>query len=228
MIPNHTLPFTIRQADPADVPALLEIYRPFVETTAVSFELVTPSAEEFAARISKALAGWDWLVADRDGQPVGYAYATSHRQRAAYRYSVEVSAYVHPDYRRQGTARALYLRLFDSLAGKGYCNAYAAVRVPNDASVAFHCSLGFEPIGVFKRAGWKFGTDWRTGAPAIARRLRHGVRTRRNERPARAARPARPVAATGHHRDRHPAGRHGVRPPARRPGGVQRPAHRRL
>jgi len=145
------------QREWGDAPALLEIYRPFVESTAVSFELEVPSVEEFAGRISKAIAGWDWLVADRDGQPIGYAYASSHRQRAAYRYSVEVSAYVHPDYRRQGVARALYLHLFESLAQKGYCNAYAGVRVPNDASVAFHLGLGFEPIGVFKSAGWKFG-----------------------------------------------------------------------
>ena len=153
-----TFAFTIRRATIGDAPALLEIYRPFVESTAVSFELEVPSVEEFAGRISKAIAGWDWLVADRDGQPIGYAYASSHRQRAAYRYSVEVSAYVHPDYRRRGVARALYLLLFESLAQKGYCNAYAGVRVPNDASVAFHLSLGFEPIGVFKSAGWKLAS----------------------------------------------------------------------
>lgn len=149
--------YLIRRADPSEAAALLEIYRPFVETTAVSFELVTPSAEEFASRISKALSKWDWLVADLDGQPIGYAYASAHRERAAYRYSVEVSAYVHPNHRRQGAARALYQRLFDSLAEKGYCNAYAGIRVPNPASVAFHRSLGFQPIGVFKSAGWKFG-----------------------------------------------------------------------
>ena len=154
-----TLPYTIRQATPADAPALLEIYRPFVESTAVSFELVTPSIEEFAGRIAKAIAGWEWLVAELDGECIAYAYASSHRERAAYRYSVEVSAYVHPNYQRQGIGSALYIQLFESLANKGFCNAYAGIRVPNESSVALHTSVGFEPIGVFKSAGRKFG-EW--------------------------------------------------------------------
>ena len=152
-----TLPFIIRQAVPADAPALLDIYRPFVESTAVSFELVPPTVEEFAGRITKALAGWEWLVAELDGDCIAYAYASSHRDRAAYRYSVEVSAYVHPNYQRQGIGRALYIQLFESLANKGFCNAYAGIRVPNESSVALHTSVGFELIGVFKSAGRKFG-----------------------------------------------------------------------
>ena len=94
-----------------------------------------------------------------DGQCIAYAYASSHRERAAYRYSVEVSAYVHPAYQRQGIGRALYTQLFESLANKGFCNAYAGIRVPNDGSVALHMRVGFEPIGVFKSAGRKFG-EW--------------------------------------------------------------------
>jgi len=152
-----TLPFTIRQATPADAPALLEIYRPYVESTAVSFELLTPTIEEFADRITKALAGWEWLVAELEDRCIGYAYATSHRERHAYRYSVEVSAYVHPNYQRQGIGRALYIQLFESLANKGFCNAYAGIRVPNESSVALHVSVGFEPIGIFKSVGRKFG-----------------------------------------------------------------------
>jgi L-amino acid N-acyltransferase YncA len=85
------------------------------------------------------------------------AYGSSHRERHAYRWSVEVSAYVHPHHHRQGIGRALYLRLFEALAHKGFCNAYAGVALPNDGSVALHRSVGFEPIGVFKAVGHKFG-----------------------------------------------------------------------
>jgi len=147
----------IRPATEADAPALLAIYRPFVESTAVSFETVAPTIDEFAARICKVLAGWQWLVAERDGRCVGYAYGSLHRERLAYRWSVEVSAYVHPDHRRHGIGRALYLELFDELAGKGYCNAFAVVTLPNEGSVAMHRSVGFEPIGIFRDVGRKFG-----------------------------------------------------------------------
>jgi len=149
---------TIRSAVEADAAALLAIYRPFVESTAVSFETVVPTVEEFADRIAKALTGWQWLVAERDGQCIGYAYGSSHRQRQAYRWSVEVSAYVHPNHHRRGVGRALYLRLLEELAQKGFCNAYAGTTLPNEGSVALHRGVGFEFIGVFKAVGRKFGT----------------------------------------------------------------------
>ncbi len=149
---------TIRSAVEADAAALLAIYRPFVESTAVSFETVVPTVEEFADRIAKALTGWQWLVAEQDGQCIGYAYGSSHRQRQAYRWSVEVSAYVHPNHHRRGVGRALYLRLLEELAQKGFCNAYAGTTLPNEGSVALHRAVGFEFIGVFKAVGRKFGT----------------------------------------------------------------------
>jgi phosphinothricin acetyltransferase len=150
-------PLVVRVAREGDAPALLAIYRPFVEQTAVSFETVAPSLDDFAARLAKALSGWQWLVAERDGRCIGYSYGSSHRERAAYRWSAEVSAYVHPDHQRRGIGRTLYLKLFDDLADKGYCNAYAGITLPNDASVALHRGVGFEPIGVFKAVGRKFG-----------------------------------------------------------------------
>jgi phosphinothricin acetyltransferase len=147
----------IRAAIAADAAALLEIYRPYVETTAVSFELEVPSIEEFQRRIAVAVEGWSWLVAEVDGRQVGYAYASAHRAREAYRTSVETSAYVHEDYRRQGIGCALYTQLLNELTQRGFGSAYAAITLPNDASVGFHKSLGFEPIGVFPRVGRKFG-----------------------------------------------------------------------
>lgn len=147
----------IRAATEADAPALLAIYRPFVESTAVSFEEVVPSPEEFAARIAKCVKGWQWLVAERNGECAGYAYASSHRERSAYRWSVEVSAYVHPRHRRQGIGHALYERLLQDLAAKGFCNAYAGIALPNEPSIALHRRVGFEPVGVFRSVGRKLG-----------------------------------------------------------------------
>lgn len=148
---------TIRDARASDANALLDIYAPFVTGTAVSFELTPPTVAEFEARISSAQSQWAWLVAERGGEVVGYAYASAFRTRAAYRFTVETSAYVHPAHRGHGVAGALYRRLFAVLIEKGYCNAYAGIALPNDASVAFHKSLGFTPVGVFHRGGWKFG-----------------------------------------------------------------------
>lgn len=147
----------IRSANEGDAPCVLEIYRPFVENTAVSFEIEVPSVEEFAQRIVTSLKSWQWLVAERAGRIVGYAYGSEHRKRKAYRWSVEVSAYVHPDFRRQGIGSALYLKLFEDLAAKGYCNAYAGITLPNEESAALHRAVGFQPIGVFKSVGRKFG-----------------------------------------------------------------------
>ena len=116
----------IRTATEADAPALLEIYRPFVDSSAVSFEVAVPTVEDFAARIAKAVAGWQWLVAVRDGQRVGYAYGSAHRERLRVPMVDQRSP---PTCTRtaaaKGIGRVLYLRLFDELAGKGYCNAYA-------------------------------------------------------------------------------------------------------
>jgi len=147
----------IRSAGENDAPALLAIYAPYVERTAVSFETAVPSVEEFAARIRKSVAQWAWLVAERDGRCLGYAYGSTHRERAAYRWSVETSAYVDASIQRRGVGKALYFALIDALIARGYCNAFAGMTVPNDASMALHRSVGFEPIGVFRRVGFKFG-----------------------------------------------------------------------
>ena len=147
----------IRPATPEDAASLLEIYRPYIEDTAVSFETEVPTVDAFAARIDKALQGWAWLVAEEGGQCVGYAYGGAHRERAAYRWSTEVSAYIRPGWQGRGLGRLIYQALFEQLAARGYCNALAIVVVPNDASVALHRSVGFEPVGVFKRGGHKFG-----------------------------------------------------------------------
>ena len=147
----------IRDARMDDVPAMVAIYAPFITDTPVSFEVEVPTRAEFESRVAKAQSQWAWLVAEVEGRVVGYAYGSQYRARAAYRFGAEVSAYVDSAARGQGVASALYRRLFEILEGKGYCNLYAGIVIPNDASVGFHKALGFESIGVFHRAGWKFG-----------------------------------------------------------------------
>lgn len=148
---------SLRPASELDAAALLAIYRPFVERTAVAFEEVAPTVEEFAARVAAVGRRWLWLVAECDGHCVGYAYASAHRARSAYRWSVEVSAYVDARHHRQGIGRALYRRLLNDLATAGFCNAYAGITLPNAASVALHEDAGFELIGTFKNVGRKLG-----------------------------------------------------------------------
>ena len=147
----------IRRAKPTDANQLLEIYRPVVENTAISFELTLPSEDDFAARIASSIVSHDWFVMEGTSGLCGYAYATPHRAREAYEHSVETSVYVDTNYRGQGVGKGLYQALFSSLASLGYHNAYAGITLPNEPSVALHKSLGFEPIGVFREIGYKFG-----------------------------------------------------------------------
>ncbi|MCZ6887049.1 MAG: GNAT family N-acetyltransferase [Gammaproteobacteria bacterium] len=147
-----------RRATRKDVGQLLAIYRPIVENTATSFELTPPTEEEFAKRIEASLNRYEWLVMETADRLCGYAYATAHRSREAYKTSVETSVYIDADYRGQGVGRRLYEALFSSLASMGYHNAFAGITLPNAGSVALHKALGFEPIGVFREVGFKHGS----------------------------------------------------------------------
>lgn len=151
---------TIRLASRDDANACLKIYRPVVEETVTSFETSTPDCATFGERIVTVLRDYPWLVSV-DGESVtGYAYACEHRRRSSYNWCVEVSTYVARPHRRTGVGRALYEALFTCLRHQGFFNAYAGIALPNAASVAFHESLGFEPVGVYRRVGYKLGR-WR-------------------------------------------------------------------
>jgi L-amino acid N-acyltransferase YncA len=163
---------SIRPARIDDAAALLAVYRPWVEASTVSFEYEAPTVAAFAARIERCLSAWTWLVAELDGECVGYAYGGSHRERAGYRWSVETSAYLRADQHGRGLGSALYTRLLDDLTALGYCNAYAGITLPNDASLALHRRMGFTDIGRFERIGWKNGA-WHDVA-WLQRRLRDG------------------------------------------------------
>src|SRR5207245_4495715 len=131
-----------------------------VGSSAISFEVEPPTAEEMARRIARTMPTHPWLVVEAQGQLTGYGYAGPFRSRPAYRWSVEVSAYIHSDWRRRGVGRSLYTALLTVLAIQGYREACAGITLPNPASVGLHQALGFVPVGVYRRAGWKLGV-WR-------------------------------------------------------------------
>ena len=108
-------------------------------------------------------AAHEWLVAERDGRVVGYAYGGTHRTRAAYNRTVEVSAYVDRSTHRSGIGRELYTALFERLRERGFRLLVAGITLPNDASVGIHEALGFEPVGVYRSIGFKNGEWWDVG-----------------------------------------------------------------
>jgi len=149
---------TVRLADPdRDAEAVASIYRPAVESSAASFEEVAPDAGEMADRMRRVQTSTPWLVAESRKRLIGYAYAASHHERAGYRWSVDVSAYVHPDWHRRRVGRTLYDALLPLLLAQGFVNVYAGIALPNPASVALHESIGMRRIGVYERVGYKFG-----------------------------------------------------------------------
>lgn len=148
---------TIRLATEADSTQVAAIYRPIVESTAVTFEIDPPDREEIHRRIGETLSCYPWLVCDVNGVTAGYAYATRHRVRAAYQWSVDTSVYVHHDFRRYGIGRGLYVSLFGILKAQGYFNAYAGITLPNPASVGLHECVGFQSLGVYRHVGYKLG-----------------------------------------------------------------------
>jgi L-amino acid N-acyltransferase YncA len=153
--------FTIRNADPErDAAPCAAIYASHVEASPTSFEERAPSAGEIAARIEQAVATHAWLVAERGNEALGYAYACPHRERPAYRWAADVSVYVADARRGQGVGRGLYLALFERLRHQRLRMVCAGITLPNEASVALHEGLGFVPVGVFRRIGWKAGA-WR-------------------------------------------------------------------
>jgi len=147
----------IRLATAADAAAVADIYRPSVVSTAISFEVDPPDAREMRRRIEETLTAYPWLVCEHRDRVIGYAYASRHRVRAGYRWSIDVSVYVHADFRGRGVAKALYVSLFEIAVAQGYVNAYAGIALPNPASVGVHESVGFEPLGIYRRVGYKLG-----------------------------------------------------------------------
>ena len=150
----------VRIAVPDDAAAVAAIYAPHVDTGYASFEVQSPSASDMVARIRDISAVYPWLVAERDGIVLGFAYASKHRERAAYQWSVDVAVYVAVQALRQGIGRQLYAELFKLLKKQGFYNAYAGITLPNPASVGLHEAMGFGLVGIYRNVGFKAGA-WR-------------------------------------------------------------------
>jgi phosphinothricin acetyltransferase len=150
----------IRDATSSDAAACAAIYEPYVRGTAITFETEAPDAAAFAERIAAAQVRHAWLVAEQDGEVVGYAYAGPIRARAAYAWSVETTVYLRQGLRRSGTGRALMEALLTRLSGLGMRRAFAGVALPNEASIGLHHALGFRDAGVWERVGFKLDAWW--------------------------------------------------------------------
>ncbi|MDP9826566.1 GNAT family N-acetyltransferase [Kineosporia succinea] len=158
-----TTDHVIRDATLGDADACAAIYEPYVRDTTLSFEEMPPTGGEMAGRIARAMEKHAWLVLERDGEVVGYAYGGRLGVRPAYRWSCEVSVYMARDRQRQGGGRALYEALLERLEQRGYRQALAVISVPNEPSVGLHESLGFKPVGLYENVGYKKG-QWLTTA----------------------------------------------------------------
>lgn len=150
----------IRLARTDDAQGMLEIYEPLVRETFISFEMEPPTPKEMRERVKKTLATYPWLVFEHGGRIAGYAYASRHRERRAYQWSVDVSCYVHPQFRGQGIGARLYRALLGILKRQGFQCAYAGIALPNEASVRLHESVGFARIATYHQVGYKLGA-WR-------------------------------------------------------------------
>jgi phosphinothricin acetyltransferase len=150
------MPPVIRLATPHDAAQVQAVYAAYFDTP-ITFEVEPPPVEEMAQRITKILAKFPWLVCEHDGEILGYAYGATHKERAAYRWCVDVGVYIRQHRRRRGIGRALYTSLLDMLRLQRLVNAYAGVTLPNPGSVGLHESMGFEPVGVYQQIGFKCG-----------------------------------------------------------------------
>ena len=147
----------IRFAMPADAGRILEIYAPYITDTVISFEYDVPSLANFTARVERISGKYPYIVYERDGVVVGYAYASPYIERAAYDYTVDLSVYVDAAYCGQNIGECLYASLLDILAKQGFYNAYACITATNRNSLNFHKRMGFTDAGTHPLAGFKHG-----------------------------------------------------------------------
>ena len=147
----------IRFATKEDAAAILSIYEKYIKNTRVTFEIEVPTVSTFEERMERIMARFPWLICEIDGKIAGYAYGSLHGERAAYRWSADLSVYIDERYHRQGIASALYKALLELLRRQGYFTVYAGVSTPNPKSEAFHTAFGFRNLGEFKNVGYKLG-----------------------------------------------------------------------
>jgi len=146
----------IRPANEQDVPEILSIYAPYVESSTATFEYDVPCRREFMQRFLDITAQYPWLVWEEDGQILGYAYASAPYTRAAFSWCAEPSIYLRPEARGKGIGKKLYGMLEEILNQQGYQVLYALITSENTESIEFHRKMGYEIKVVFPNCGYKF------------------------------------------------------------------------
>lgn len=147
----------IRMARESDVPGILAIYGPYIENTAITFEYTVPTVEAFTQRFRAITAIGPWLVAEEDGQLLGYAYLDRAFERMAYRWAADLSVYLRPEARGKGLGRVFYLLLERMGAMQGYQVLYGLVTSENLPSCRFHEAVGYRLVGFLADCGYKLG-----------------------------------------------------------------------
>lgn len=146
----------VRFATLKDSSRILEIYSPYILNTTISFEYTTPSLAEFTDRIAKLSNKYPYLVYERNGKILGFAYGSPYQERSAYLYDVDLSIYLAPEAQSNGIGRKLYTCLLTLLQKQGFYNVYACITASNQRSIDFHTALGFRNLGIHPQAGYKF------------------------------------------------------------------------
>ena len=146
----------IRTATPSDAGAIAAIYNWYIANTIITFEVDPVPASEMARRIESVLAAHDWLVLEREGELLGYAYAGRFRERAAYGHATESTIYLRHGLEGKGLGRPLYAELVRRTFARGYRHMVGAIALPNEPSVRLHERLGFAAAGRLVRIGRKF------------------------------------------------------------------------
>lgn len=147
----------IRFAAKKDSEAILGIYAPYIEKTAITFEYEVPSLLEFSGKIAEIQKKYPWIVYEEEGKILGYAYGGPEYTRAAYQWTVETSVYVSEEARGKGIGTALYKKILDILQKQNFCVCYVLINDDNEASIKMHEKLGFIQNGFRKNCGYKFG-----------------------------------------------------------------------
>ena len=171
----------IRLATPNDASAILSIYGPYCDQSSVSFEIAAPSVEEMARRISTNTEKYPWLVCEHDGGICGYVYASQHHERAAYRWSVDVAAYIHDASRGKGLGKILYSVLFEILRFQGFFMAFAGITLPNPESIGLHKWLGFKNGAWHDVSWWELSLQPEVASPAEAKLIDEVIHTKQWE-----------------------------------------------
>ena len=147
----------IRIATQADVPAILDIYAPYVKETTITFEYDVPTQEEFLERFLRITADFPWIVWEENGEILGYAYACRPFERTAYSWCAEPSIYLKPEAQGKGIGKKLYTALEELLKQLGYRVLLALITGENHGSLQFHAKLGYQSAGELIDCGYKFG-----------------------------------------------------------------------